>query len=209
MQDRDRSKRLIGRIYSWAADTIYEPLVVNGAFEVFGGRMKELVRRQGLDAVAHAKGRPILDMPVGTGTFTCAVAAATDGIVVGSDIASGMVRRTAATAQRAGLENLVPVQADAHHLPFRDGIFGAALCTNGLQVMPGLSETLTELRRVLADDGVLFVSVVNLPLSSVPTAPTLLMSRPQLRRSLEATGFEVTSLRGERLATLVEARPTR
>ena len=209
MSERSTAKRLIGGIYSWAADTVYEPVVVRGAFKVFGGRLHSLVRNQNLAAAKHAEGRPILDLPVGTGTFTRTAAGATDGIVVGADIAAGMVRQAKATGLSAGLHNLVVLQADAHHLPFRDGAFGAILCTNGLQVMPGLSETLTELRRVLANDGMLYVSVVNLPLSSAPTAPTLLMSRPQLKRALQAAGFRVTRLDRERLATFLEARPNR
>lgn len=207
MDGTERAKKLIGGIYSWAADKVYEPLVVNGAFEVFGGRMKVLVRRQGLDAAAHAAGRPILDLPVGTATFTLPVAAASDGVVVGADIAEGMVRQAKNVAARQGVMNLAPIQADAHRLPFGDAAFGAILCTNGLQVMPGLTETLAELRRVLADDGRLYVSVVNLPVSSAPTGPAMFMSRPQLRRALEDAGFEVTFMRAERLATLLEARP--
>ena len=206
MPDPRRAKKIVGSIYSWAAGPIYETIVVNGAFEVFGGRMKELVRRQGLDAAAHADGRPILDLPVGTGTFTLTVAAASEGVVVGADIAEGMVREAQAAAARAGAGNLVALQADAHRLPFPDRTFAAVMCTNGLQVMPGLGQTLAELYRVLDVDGILYVSVVNLPLSSAPAGPTLTMSRPQLRRSLEAAGFEVTSLRRDRLATLIEAR---
>ena len=206
MPDPRRAKKIVGSIYSWAAGPIYETIVVNGAFEVFGGRMKELVRRQGLEAAAHAGGRPILDLPVGTGTFTLTVAAASDGVVVGADIAQGMVREAQAAAARAGADNLVALQADAHRLPFADRTFGAVMCTNGLQVMPGLAETLAELHRVLDAGGILYVSIVNLPLSSAPTGPALTMSRPQLRRALEAAGFEVTSLVRERLATLIEAR---
>ena len=207
MAERSVAKRVIGGIYSWAADTVYEPLVVQGAFKVFGGRLHAFVRDQGLRAAEVANDRPILDLPVGTGTFTLTVAGATDGIVVGADIAWGMVRQAKSTALRTGLRNLVGIQADAHHLPFVDASFGAILCTNGLQVMPGLTETLAELRRVLADDGKLYVSVVNLPLSSAPSAPTLFMSRTQLKRALQGAGFTVTRLDRERLATFLEARP--
>lgn len=205
--DRRFTKKAIGGIYSWAADKVYEPLVVNGAFKLFGGRLNSLVREQGLAAAAVAAGRPILDLPVGTGTFTLTVTQATDGLVVGTDLAAGMVRQARTNAVSAGAANLVVVQADAHHLPFRDAAFGAIMCTNGLQVMPGLHETLAELRRVLAPDGKLYVSVVNLPVSPAPTAPTMLMSRLQMKRSFGAAGFRVATLRRERLATLLEAQP--
>ncbi|MDP9066924.1 MAG: class I SAM-dependent methyltransferase [Actinomycetota bacterium] len=207
MAKGDLPKKLIGSIYSWAADTVYEPLVVNGAFRIFGGRLNDLVRAQGSAAAGSAAGRPILDLPVGTAAFTLPVAAASAGIVVGADIAEGMVRHAKVAAAEHGATNLVVVQADAHRLPFRTGAFGSVLCTNGLQVMPGRAATLAELRRVLSDDGTLYVSLLNMPLLSAPTAPTLFMSRPELKRSLEAAGFRVTRLERERLATLLEAEP--
>ena len=205
MPERERAKKLIGGIYSWAADKVYEPLVVNGAFKLFGGRLNDLVREQGLQAAAFAAGRPILDLPVGTGTFTINAARATSGLIVGCDIAEGMVRQAMANAAEAGTPNLTCVRADAHRLPFEDGAFGAVLCTNGLQVMPGLMATLHELHRVLAADGRLYVSVVNLPISSAPGGPAALMSRSQLKRSMEAAGFALTKVYSERLATILEA----
>ena len=207
MPERERAKKLIGGISSWAADKVYEPLVVNGAFKLFGGRLNNLVREQGLQAAAFADGRPILDLPVGTGTFTINAARATSGLIVGCDIAEGMVRQTVANAAAERVTNLAGVRADAHRLPFPDGAFAAVLCTNGLQVMPGLMQTLSELRRVLAADGKLYVSVVSMPISSSSEVPTLVMSRPQLRMSFEAAGFAVASMRKERLATLLEAEP--
>lgn len=198
---------MIGGIYSWAADKVYEPLVVNGAFKVFGGDLHGRIAEQARAAVEVAGGRPILDLPVGTGTFTIPIARASAGVVVGVDIAAGMVKQTQRAARAAGLTNLRSVQADAHHLPFRAGLFGAVMCTNGLQVMPGLERTLAELRRVLAANGRLFVSVVNMPLSSAAEVPTLFMSRPQLRRSLHEAGLRVVESRSQRLATLLEAVP--
>ena len=203
----DRAKRLIGGIYSWAADKIYEPLVVNGAFKVFGGNLHDHVAQQGRAAVAVAKGRPILDIPVGTATFTIPIARGSQGLVVGADIAAGMVQQARRAARAAGVDNLAGLQADAHHLPFADATFGAIMCTNGLQVMPGLHETLTGLRRVLADHGTLYVSVVSMPVSSAPGGPALFMSRAELQRAFERAGFVIADLTTDRLATFLEARP--
>lgn len=171
----DRAKRLIGAIYSAAADRLYEPIVVRGAFPLLGGDLNELVLGQGRRAVAVAQGRPILDMPVGTAYFTVEMARLHDGVVVGADIARGMVDHAARAARGRGLDNLLSVQADAHVLPFGDASFGAILCTNGLQVIPGLEPTLAELARVLAPGGTLFASVVHLPLAA--RAPTMFKSR--------------------------------
>lgn len=207
MAGGDRAKKLIGSIYSWAADKVYEPLVVNGAFKIFGGDLHERVAEQGRAAVGVAKGRPILDLPVGTATFTIPTAREHSGVVVGVDIAAGMVQQAQRMAAASGMTNLFGVQADAHHLPFRDATFGAIMCTNGLQVMPGLHETLSELRRVLIDDGMLYVSVVSIPVSPAPSAPTLFMSRTELQRAFGRAGFVATNRTDQRLATFIQAQP--
>ncbi|MDQ3940609.1 MAG: class I SAM-dependent methyltransferase [Actinomycetota bacterium] len=207
----ERSKRVIGRIYSAAADGLYEPLVVKGAFRVFGGRLNAMVVEQGRRAVTSAGGRPILDMPVGTGYFTLEMAGAHTGIVVGVDIAEGMVRQTAARARQMGAGNLVAVQADAHGLPFEDGAFGAVVCSNGLQVMPGLVPTVTELARVLAPGGSLFVSVILaaagalLPRDFRRHLPTLLRPSRDIATVLSDVGLTDVQLRRERMAALLEA----
>jgi SAM-dependent methyltransferase len=211
MGNRDRAKRFVGAIYSVAADRLYEPLVVNGAFKVFGGNLNTLAVEQGRKAVEVADGRPILDMPVGTAFFTVQMARRHDGLVVGADIAAGMVDRAKESAEGAGAGNLRMVQADAHHLPFPDGTFGAVMCTNGLQVIPGLRPAISELTRVLSPGGVLFISVLTL---AAPRAirstrrdnlPTALWSGEDIADVVGSNGVTVRSVRKDRLATLIEA----
>lgn len=192
---------MIAEVYSRAARSLYEPLVVHGSFKLFGGRLNELVREQGRSAVSVAAGRPILDVPVGTAYFTSAVARGHAGLVVGVDIAEGMVRESA----RRRIPNLSPVQADAHALPFEDGAFGAILCTNGLQVIPDLPRAVSELARVLAPGGTLFVSVLSLPVLRGPRIPTVLAARDRVAEELDRGGLRVTKTTRTRLATLFEA----
>jgi ubiquinone/menaquinone biosynthesis C-methylase UbiE len=199
VRDRNRAKRVVAGIYSRAARRLYEPLVVRGSFPLLGGDLNERVAEQGREAVRVAAGRPILDMPVGTAYFTEAVARTHDGLVVGVDIAEGMVREAAGRR----LPNLAVAQADAHHLPFEDGAFAAILCTNGLQVIPGLRPAVQELARVLATGGTLFVSVVGLPLRA-KSLPTML-STATVRDELERAGLRTTRTSRRRLATLYEA----
>jgi SAM-dependent methyltransferase len=211
MASGDRAKRFVAAIYSRSAERLYEPLVVRTGFPLFGGDINDLVLEQGRNAVAVAGDRPILDMPVGTAYFTKEMATRTSAPVIGVDIAEGMVQKAARTGISAGLTNLFALQADAHRLPFPDGTFGAILCTNGLQVIPGLTETVTELARVLADDGTLFVSVVTFPLGRLlPRAaaghlPTLLRSRRDVEDELRKAGLRVAGSRMNRLAFLIEA----
>jgi len=206
----DRAKRLIGGIYSFAADRLYEPLVVHGAFRVFGGPLNDLVAEQGRRAASGARGGPILDLPVGTGYFTVSMAGRHDGVVIGVDIAEGMVREAAEHA-RAEAPNLVSVQADAHHLPFADASFRAIVCTNGLQVMPGLHRSLDELERVLAPGGRLYVSVLLAPIGAPfrretrEHLPTLVRPSRDLVAALATRGLHVTRHERVRFATLIEA----
>lgn len=206
----ERLKRAIGGIYSYAADRFYEPVVVKGAFKLFGGRLNDLVLAQGRRAVGAARGTPILDLPVGTAYFTIEAARLHDGLVVGVDIAEGMVREAQRAAARAGVDNLVVVRADAHHLPFPDRAFGAVLCTNGLQVIPGTEATLDELGRVLAPAAPLLISVVGVPMGAVlppdraQRLPAILRSGRDWMRTLSERGFEV-AVRRSRLAWLIEA----
>ncbi|HEY7874284.1 MAG TPA: class I SAM-dependent methyltransferase [Actinomycetota bacterium] len=207
-----RAQRAIAGTYSFLADRLYNPLIVHGGFRLFGGNLNELVFEQGRAAVAAANGGPILDMPVGTAYFTTRVAEAHDGLVVGVDIAEGMVRESARVARDAGLENLVTVCADAHRLPFPDGAFAAVLCSNGLQVIPGLRPVATELVRVLAPGGTLFVSVLLAPIGRMLPAgrreslPTLLRPAEDVARELERAGLPKVDMRHERLAALMSAR---
>jgi SAM-dependent methyltransferase len=206
-----RIQRAIGGVYSWAAGRVYEPVVIKGSFRVLGGGLYPLVVEQGRRAVQAAEGRPILDVPVGTAYFTAETAARHDGVVVGADYARGMVERAGRDSARIGLQNLVVMQADIHRLPFPDESFGAVLCTNGLQVMPGLSGALGELARVLAPRSPLLVSVIvapvgaALPGSAARRLPTILRSGPDIAGEIAAAGLTVTSFRRSRLAYLIEA----
>ena len=201
----ERAKKIVAGIYSAAAKRVYDPLVVHGSFKLLsGGRLHELVAEQGWRAVDRAAGAPILDMPVGTAYFTRAVARGHAGLVVAVDIAEGMVRASAAVARREGLSNLRPVQADAHHLPFPDGTFEAILCTNGLQVMPGLRPAVRELARVLAPGGTLFVSVVGVPVRG-RSLPTFFATK-NVRDALAGAGLSIVQASQHRLAWFAEVR---
>lgn len=200
-------QRLIQRIYSAAARRVYEPVVVKGSFRVFGGDLHRLLADQTPSVVDAAGGGPILDIPIGTAYFTEAVARAHPGMVVGADIAAGMTQKAASVARGRGFP-LSLVQADIHRLPFPDGSFPVVLCTNGLQVIPGLTGALRELARLLAPGGTMFTSVITLPLSKVARRsrlPTMLRSGDDIAAEIAATGLRVDKVIKERLATLIEA----
>lgn len=206
---RERAKRRVRNLYSWAADRVYDPVVINGAFRVFGGSLNDLVREQGRAALESANGGPILDMPVGTAYFATEVARSYDGLVVGADIAEGMVHEARRVASEAGAR-LELVQGDAHALPFKTGSFAAILCSNGLQVIPGLEPSVVELARVLAPGGRLYVSVITLPAPLPARArehlPTMMRPGRDVADALDRAGLNASVSRTDRLATLIEAR---
>ena len=211
MKTARTAKRLIAGIYSAAADTLYEPVVINGSFRLLGGRLNDLVLEQGQNAVAVAGVMPLLDVPVGTAHFTVPTARQHRGMVVGADLARGMTLAATKSARGAGLQNLVVVRADLHDLPFPDGCFGAVMCSNGLPVIPDHRRAVRELARVLAPGKTLFVSVVTLPLGGLlpPVAsvhlPALFNAAGGFIDAFTEAGLSVTSVRRERLALLLEA----
>ncbi len=205
-----RAQNLITKIYSYTADKLYEPIVVRRAFPLLGGDLHDVVEEQGRRAVAAADGRPILDVPIGTAFYTVSMAADHDGLIVGADIAEGMVRRAKKVATDAAADGLVNVLADVHELPFATDSFGAVMCTNGLQVIPGLHGSADEIARVLAPGGMLYCTVITLPASRLVGAagrrlPTMLRSGLDVAEAFMGAGLHVTAIDRQRLATSIEA----
>lgn len=203
-------KRIFGGVYSAIASNLYEPLIVNFGFKVLGKRLAEAIHVQSMLAAEAAGTRPVLDVPVGTAAFTIGLARIHEGPTLGADIAWGMVRESRRRAAAAGVEMPV-LQADADALPFPDEIFGAVLCSNGLQVMPALDPPLRELHRVVRRGGPVFATVPMIPLGTflpermAARLPVFFSSKAVLRAAFEHAGFEVTKLRRSRLVYLVEA----
>ena len=209
----DPVQRFISGAYSFLADRLYEPLVVHGGFKVFGGDINARAFEQGRKAVDAAKGGPILDMPVGTAYFTTEIARNHGGLVVGVDIAQGMVEQTRRVAHKEGLANLTAVRGDAHRLPFEDGTFAAIISTNGLQVIPQMESAVAELVRVLAPGGTLLVSIITAPFAAgLPASwrdnlPAIVRPGTDVARAIaQASGENMTfsQLSRSRLATLIE-----
>jgi ubiquinone/menaquinone biosynthesis C-methylase UbiE len=77
-------------------------------------------------------------------------------MVVGVDVSRGLLFKANAQAKRYG--NVLVVQADADHLPFKNAVFSAVFSFTVLQNMPKPEETLCEFKRVAKADGVLVVT---------------------------------------------------
>ena len=122
---------------------------------VFGPWAKVL-----LDTVALPAGTRVLDVACGTGIVTRLAASqvGSAGRIVGLDINEAML--AVARAQPQPTEAQIEwQQGDATRLPFPDAEFGAVLCQQGLQYVPDRPTALREMKRVLASDGRLGLSV--------------------------------------------------
>ncbi len=94
-------------------------------------------------------GLRVLDVGCGTGLFFSHVDGAS--MVVGVDISRKLLLKAKDEAKKSG--NVFVLQADADHLPLREGFFDAVFAFTVLQNMPKPEETLGELKRVTALGG--------------------------------------------------------
>jgi SAM-dependent methyltransferase len=105
-----------------------------------------------LAAARLTPGQRLLDLASGPGMLARAArdAVGNDGLTIASDISEG---------QLACCPDLVRVAADGEALPFAGGSFDRVLCGLGLMFFPDDRLALREMRRVLAPDGMLALSV--------------------------------------------------
>lgn len=109
--------------------------------------------------LAPQPGERILEVGPGTGYYSLHVA---DWVSPGGqldifDLQQEMLDHTVGQARRADVDNIVPTQGDARHLPYPDASFDAAYLTAVLGEIPDQNAALGELARVLAPGGRLVV----------------------------------------------------
>ena len=99
------------------------------------------------------RGERVLDLGCGTGYTSCLIARRQDAEVVAADLKPGMLTWARKRARREHVADAVRlVAADAHHLPFKDGSFDAAVVESVL-VFCDVPVALAELYRVLKPGG--------------------------------------------------------
>jgi ubiquinone/menaquinone biosynthesis C-methylase UbiE len=94
----------------------------------------------------YITGKKVLDVGCGSGLFFKEVAAQAD-LVIGVDVSLKLLHK--AKEQSNPFSNVAVLQADADHLPFRDGQFSTVFAFTMFQNVPQPAVTLNELKRVV------------------------------------------------------------
>ncbi len=97
-----------------------------------------------------------LDVAAGTGHLSRAAAPHVRSVAA-VDVTPAMLQGLRTEAERAGLDNLQPVQADAGRLPFADGRFDLVLCRLGLHHFANPAVEIAEMARVARTSGTLAI----------------------------------------------------
>src|SRR5690348_4531981 len=112
--------------------------------------MEEATRQMLLSAQLKPGDR-VLDIAAGTGdqSILAARIVGPTGLVLATDISAEMLHMAASCAQQEKLTNISTQVMDAGQLDLDDETFDAAICRNGLMLVPRLEVALSEIHRVL------------------------------------------------------------
>lgn len=144
-------KECIANLYDQVASAYGQ---VGPNYFAYAGR--HLVEHTGI-----TEGVWVLDVATGRGANLLAAAEVVGphGLVIGVDLAPGMVRETAAEIKRRNLSQVAIRQMDAENLDFPDASFDYVLCGFAIFLFPHLERALAEFLRVLRSGGKLGITV--------------------------------------------------
>lgn len=110
-----------------------------------------------VEAISCRPGMTIIEIGCGSGFYTVEVAKAIqpDGRVYAVDIQEGMLEKLRNRMEREGVENIIPILADAEgNIPLDDGTADAVFSVAVLPEIPNPVKALTQIKRLMTDDGV-------------------------------------------------------
>jgi arsenite methyltransferase len=136
----------------------------------------QLARDHALGVANHlafaglAPGETVLDLGCGGGidVVLAAQRVGPAGRVVGLDFLPEMLELTQASAEAAGLENVVTVEAEMEDVPLAEGSVDVVISNGTLNLSPRKARVLAECARVLAPDGRLCVADLTLREEELP-----------------------------------------
>lgn len=105
--------------------------------------------------INNVENKRIYDVSCGTGTYLLMLKN-NGNYCLGGDISREMVT----ISKRKGIENVVT--NDYHSIPIKDKSFDFILCVNSIHYSHNAKKVLTELKRILTDDGKIVLTYFNL-----------------------------------------------
>ncbi len=92
----------------------------------------------------------LLDVPVGTGVFTCSVYPRyPNATIICVDCSMGMLRKAGENFRQHGIKNVHLLRADAANLPLCNSAADIVLCMNGWHAFDDKQQSIAQIRRVL------------------------------------------------------------
>ncbi|MBW1670113.1 MAG: class I SAM-dependent methyltransferase [Deltaproteobacteria bacterium] len=106
---------------------VYDRIIELHSHDLQGRLRGALADKTGLKA-----GDVALDLCTGTGSVPPFLAekVGSGGLVVGLDFSSGMLQKAAKKIRKRDTKNIVLIQAEAQHLPFKDKSISAVTCSH-------------------------------------------------------------------------------
>jgi len=153
-ESSNRSLRAIGNwdsrpFLDFLAST-YESCVYPLVCNLYGGwlstSLKQLAHH--VSDIVGSRDGVILDAACGPGTYGRRIASASR-TVLGVDICMSMMRRGAHYVEREHIPNVHFARATVEALPFRDGLFDAAICAGSLNHFSDVPLVLREINRTM------------------------------------------------------------
>lgn len=153
-ESRNRSLRVVGKNDSCPLleimASVYESWVYPAVCNLYGGwhstSLKQLVHD--ISDIVGSRDGLILDAACGPGTYGRRIASASR-TVLGIDICMSMLRQGARYVEKGRIPNMHFARATVEALPFRAGLFDAAICAGALNHFSDVVLVLREIGRTM------------------------------------------------------------
>ncbi|HXZ39573.1 MAG TPA: methyltransferase domain-containing protein [Terriglobales bacterium] len=153
-ESRNRSLRVVGNwdsrpLFNFMA-CAYESCVYPAVCNLWGGWHGTSLKHLAHDVseIVGSRDGVILDAACGPGTYGRRIASA-PRTVLGVDICMSMMRRGAHYVEREHIPNVHFARATVEAMPFRDGLFDAAICAGSLNHFSDVLLVLREINRTM------------------------------------------------------------
>src|SRR5208282_1818173 len=151
---RNRSLRFVGKndsrpLLDFMA-SVYETWVYPAVCNLYGGWRSTSLEKLAEDVsdIVGSRGGIILDAACGPGTYGRRIASAST-TVLGIDVCMSMLRRGAHYVEKGHVPNVHFARAMVEALPFRAGLFDAAICAGSLNHFSNTVLALREINRTM------------------------------------------------------------